>query len=267
MHDKAKSSSPSRLIEVNLDESSIGSHTPEVDHERRVAIFDLLEENTFELVGGPGGTLQACHRDRREPARFRRDGGRRSGARRHVPSVAHSFSQAGQGLLPDLRELFRGDQIRAAEPDRGARHGAARDCTTKAASFCSSGWTARRSWTTQRRGGFSRCFARSIGRGRKGRLSVEKVAQRVQHGVAVLQAALPDVSDLQPAPPTQGARGRRVRRCARSSASNTATFDAGMRSPRLHVCPCQKQPWTKMAFFRPQNTMSGLPGRLSPFSR
>jgi uncharacterized protein (UPF0262 family) len=55
MHDKAKSSSPSRLIEVNLDESSIGSHTPEVDHERRVAIFDLLEENTFELVGGPGG--------------------------------------------------------------------------------------------------------------------------------------------------------------------------------------------------------------------
>lgn len=44
-----------RLIEVVLDESSIGRTTPEVDHERQVAIFDLLESNTFELVDGPSG--------------------------------------------------------------------------------------------------------------------------------------------------------------------------------------------------------------------
>ncbi|MBI4724511.1 MAG: UPF0262 family protein [Rhodomicrobium sp.] len=49
------SSSPSRLVEINLDESSIGSYAPEVDHERRVAIFDLLEENLFELAEGPAG--------------------------------------------------------------------------------------------------------------------------------------------------------------------------------------------------------------------
>jgi uncharacterized protein (UPF0262 family) len=47
--------SPSRLVEVNLDEASIGNYTPEVDHERKVAIFDLLEENSFELPGGPPG--------------------------------------------------------------------------------------------------------------------------------------------------------------------------------------------------------------------
>ncbi len=47
--------SPHRLTDVTLDESSIGNHTPEVDHERRVAIFDLLEENTFELAEGPPG--------------------------------------------------------------------------------------------------------------------------------------------------------------------------------------------------------------------
>ena len=35
--------------------SSIGSHTLEVDHERAVAIYDLLEENSFELVEGPPG--------------------------------------------------------------------------------------------------------------------------------------------------------------------------------------------------------------------
>jgi uncharacterized protein (UPF0262 family) len=55
MPQRAHSLTPSRLIDIKLDESSIGSHTPEVDHERRVAIFDLLEENAFELVSGPGG--------------------------------------------------------------------------------------------------------------------------------------------------------------------------------------------------------------------
>ncbi|MFZ1110816.1 MAG: UPF0262 family protein [Rhodomicrobium sp.] len=55
MSDEAKPSSPSRLIAVNLDEASIGNHTPEVDHERQVAIFDLLEENLFELAAGPPG--------------------------------------------------------------------------------------------------------------------------------------------------------------------------------------------------------------------
>ena len=35
--------------------SSIGGYSREVDHERKVAIFDLLEENFFELVNGPGG--------------------------------------------------------------------------------------------------------------------------------------------------------------------------------------------------------------------
>jgi len=55
MRDKTKPLSPSRLIEISLDESSIGAHTPEVDHERKVAIFDLLEENAFELAAGPAG--------------------------------------------------------------------------------------------------------------------------------------------------------------------------------------------------------------------
>ncbi|QRM54188.1 UPF0262 family protein [Sinorhizobium sp. BG8] len=43
-----------RLSDVVLDES-IGRSTPDVEHERAVAIFDLIEENTFEPVGHPGG--------------------------------------------------------------------------------------------------------------------------------------------------------------------------------------------------------------------
>ncbi|MFC3162994.1 MULTISPECIES: UPF0262 family protein [Ciceribacter] len=43
-----------RLCDVILDET-IGRSTPDVEHERAVAIFDLIEENSFEPVGHPGG--------------------------------------------------------------------------------------------------------------------------------------------------------------------------------------------------------------------
>lgn len=39
-----------RLADVVLDET-IGRATPDVEHERAVAIFDLIEENCFEPVG------------------------------------------------------------------------------------------------------------------------------------------------------------------------------------------------------------------------
>jgi uncharacterized protein (UPF0262 family) len=36
-----------RLVAVTLDEASIGRSNPDVEHERAVAIYDLLEENEF----------------------------------------------------------------------------------------------------------------------------------------------------------------------------------------------------------------------------
>ncbi len=44
----------SRLIEVKLDETGLPPPTPEIEQERRVAIFDLLEENVFRLPGREG---------------------------------------------------------------------------------------------------------------------------------------------------------------------------------------------------------------------
>jgi uncharacterized protein (UPF0262 family) len=38
-----------RLIEITLDDSGLPAPTPEVEQERRVAIFDLLEDNRFAL--------------------------------------------------------------------------------------------------------------------------------------------------------------------------------------------------------------------------
>ena len=49
--------SDARLIDVTLDDESIGRATPDIEHERAVAIFDLIEENSFQPdsdeQGGP----------------------------------------------------------------------------------------------------------------------------------------------------------------------------------------------------------------------
>lgn len=45
-----------RLVDIVLDDDSIGRAAPDVEHERAVAIFDLIEENSFKPVGdGVGG--------------------------------------------------------------------------------------------------------------------------------------------------------------------------------------------------------------------
>ena len=42
--------SPQRLVAVTLDEESIGRSGPDIEHERAVAIYDLLEANVFAPV-------------------------------------------------------------------------------------------------------------------------------------------------------------------------------------------------------------------------
>lgn len=44
-----------RLVDITLDDASIGKATPDVEHERAVAIFDLIEENSFLPVGDEQG--------------------------------------------------------------------------------------------------------------------------------------------------------------------------------------------------------------------
>jgi uncharacterized protein (UPF0262 family) len=44
-----------RLAAVTLDEASLGRTSDDVEHERRVAIYDLLENNKFRPVGHEGG--------------------------------------------------------------------------------------------------------------------------------------------------------------------------------------------------------------------
>jgi len=45
----------SRIAGITLDEHSVVRRSPDIEHERAVAIFDLLEENRFVPVSGCAG--------------------------------------------------------------------------------------------------------------------------------------------------------------------------------------------------------------------
>ena len=53
-----------RLVCVTLDETSIGRGNPDQEHERQIAIWDLVEENSFGIdghAGGPYSLILALH--------------------------------------------------------------------------------------------------------------------------------------------------------------------------------------------------------------
>jgi uncharacterized protein (UPF0262 family) len=44
-----------RLVRVSLDENTMGAASRDIEHERAIAIYDLIEENSFAPVGHDGG--------------------------------------------------------------------------------------------------------------------------------------------------------------------------------------------------------------------
>ena len=48
-------SQKNRIVHIHLDESSGGRRSPEIEQERAIAIFDLLEENRFAPIGDEQG--------------------------------------------------------------------------------------------------------------------------------------------------------------------------------------------------------------------
>jgi uncharacterized protein (UPF0262 family) len=104
-----------RLAAVNLDERSIGRSGPDIEHERAVAIYDLLEENRFAPAGDDGGpyALTLSITGNRLVFDIRREDG--------TPVMAHLLS------LSPLRRLVKDyfmvcdsyyQAIRTATPDR-----------------------------------------------------------------------------------------------------------------------------------------------------
>ena len=104
-----------RLVAVTLDEQSIGRSSRDVEHERAVAIYDLIEQNTFAPVGHDGGpyALHLAITENRLVFDIRLADG--------TPVVAHLFS------LTPLRRIVKDyflicdsyyAAIRTATPDR-----------------------------------------------------------------------------------------------------------------------------------------------------
>ena len=104
-----------RLVAVVLDEESIGRSNPDVEHERQVAIYDLLEQNSFAPVGHEDGpfALHLSINGNRLVFDIRHENG--------TPVVAHLFS------LTPLRRIVKDyylicdsyyQAIRTATPDR-----------------------------------------------------------------------------------------------------------------------------------------------------
>jgi uncharacterized protein (UPF0262 family) len=51
----SKEDNTGRLAAVTIDEASLGRTSDDAEHERRVAIYDLIEQNQFRPVGHAGG--------------------------------------------------------------------------------------------------------------------------------------------------------------------------------------------------------------------
>ena len=105
----------SKLVAVTLDEESIGRSGPDIEHERAVAIYDLIEENSFQPVDHPAGpyALHLSMADNRLVFDIRKPDG--------TPVVAHLFS------LTPLRKIVKDyflicdsyyAAIRTATPDK-----------------------------------------------------------------------------------------------------------------------------------------------------
>ncbi|MCB1833325.1 MAG: UPF0262 family protein [Geminicoccaceae bacterium] len=58
MSETLAGSATARIGSIRLDEGSIVRWNPEIEHERDVAIFDLLEDNHFAVHGGPDGPFE-----------------------------------------------------------------------------------------------------------------------------------------------------------------------------------------------------------------
>ncbi len=107
--------SQNRIVAVSLDEESIGRSGPDIEHERAIAIYDLIEQNLFAPEGVNSGpyTLNLSITGSRLAFDIRREDG--------SPVVAHLLS------LTPFRRIVKDyfmicdsyyQAIRTATPDR-----------------------------------------------------------------------------------------------------------------------------------------------------
>ena len=104
-----------RIVAVTLDEESIGRSGPDIEHERAIAIYDLVEKNLFAPDGADGGpfTLHIGITGNRLMFDIRREDG--------SPVVVHLLSLTPfRGIVKDYFMICDSyyQAIRTATPDK-----------------------------------------------------------------------------------------------------------------------------------------------------
>lgn len=118
-----------RLASIDLDATTLPAATAEIEHERRVAIFDLVEKNSFEPVGSDGGpyALTLSLQDNRLVFDIRQQGGAEGSGRTYALSLTPMKSVLKDYVLicDSYYEALRGSspsQIEAVDMGRRGLH-------------------------------------------------------------------------------------------------------------------------------------------------
>lgn len=123
---------PDRLFDIVLDETGLPAPTPEIEQERRVAIFDLIEENRFGLPGPDGASpppgpyrLNLAIRDRRLVFALATEAGVDAGgfdlSMAPFQQIVRDYFQICEAYLDAVRRLPAA-QIEAIDEGRRALH-------------------------------------------------------------------------------------------------------------------------------------------------
>jgi len=104
-----------KLFDIRLDDRNMVARNPEVEHERRVAIYDLLEDNSFSVIGedlGPYALLLQRQENRLILEISGGDGG-------HISDVQLTLS-AFRKIIRDYFTVCESyyDAIKTATPSR-----------------------------------------------------------------------------------------------------------------------------------------------------
>ena len=118
-----------RLCAVDLDMATLPPATAEIEHERRVAIFDLVEKNSFQPAGAEGGPydLKLSLQDNRLVFDIAGEGGNEEFTRTYALSLTPLKSVLKDYLMicDSYYEALRGSspsQIEAVDMGRRGLH-------------------------------------------------------------------------------------------------------------------------------------------------
>jgi uncharacterized protein (UPF0262 family) len=104
-----------KLFDIRLDDRNMVARNPEVEHERRVAIYDLLEDNSFSVIGEDLGpyALMLRRQENRLLFDISGDDGRHI---TYVPIALSAFRKIIRDYFTVCESYY--DAIRTATPSR-----------------------------------------------------------------------------------------------------------------------------------------------------